>query len=152
MLPQGLTCEDSEFATKMSQISSIGRKRAGRRVNILLTVDGMIFLTQMLRTEVALKFRKEVLETVREVESQGFKDYQSLQKEVDDIRITIKELVAVNGKMMSLMVEKEQEICQLKNVLKLKQGASTLFGSAAGKNLAGVKKENAAKSILEKMH
>jgi len=61
---QGLVAEDVEFRTKMSETSS--PEKGGRPSGTLITTKGMIYIAMLLRTEVALDFRNQVLAHIEE--------------------------------------------------------------------------------------
>ena len=137
---QHLAEEDVEFRKNISETS---HTLGGRPSAILLNVKGMIFLTMLLRTERAMAFRKEVLETIEKMEAQGYTDWAAVEARLNKQDEKIDSLLAIvakqaddNQKLLVVVFNQQEKIEHLEEKLGYKAKADKLRRSADGKRLA----------------
>lgn len=142
LLDQNLAEEDNYFGTEMSR-NNRGRKQ-GRHCSVLLTTKGMIFLTMLLRTERAIAFRQEVLETIEGFEMRGHDSFASIMKEVSDLRDQVTTIIKQNERLLAIVFEQKERIEHLETKLGYREKSDKLKRSAAGKILAAGKYDKKA--------
>jgi hypothetical protein len=151
--------EDETFAKQLLDRKNISRLEneghARKMSKIVLTVKGMIFLTQLARTPMANQFRKEVLETIEGVEAMGHQSFKDLSnaivrletKSVEDSKIIVK-MGETIAKLTDVVFELKHENTMIKEAAKHTSKANKLKRSANGKNLAASKAEKKAEALL----
>jgi len=174
LMSQKLAEEDKDFAKNLisanlplpnSEINLAGanlplpnRPRSNKATTlakVFLTVKGMIFLTMLLRTERAMAFRMEVLETIEKVEAGGFSSMSELADEMRSMKqtlleqgVTIAEIKDHNQHLLAVIFEQKEKIESLEEKLGYRAKADKLRRSADGKRLAAGKYEKK----IEDMH
>ena len=143
LLEERLAAEDADFAKDLIGKDLSRSKKAQNFSKVLLTVKGMIFLTMLLRTERAMAFKNEVLETIEYIESKGHADLAHLAAELDQIKTIVKDqgetilkLTLQNERLLVVIFEQKDKIEHMEEKLGYRAKADKLRRSADGKRLA----------------
>jgi hypothetical protein len=145
LLDQKLAEQDESFNRENLINANLHRSNKANNVTkVLLTTKGMIFLTMLLRTERAVAFRQEVLETIEGVEMRGHDSFASIMKEVSDLRDQVTTVIKQNEKLLAIVFEQKERIEHLETKLGYREKSDKLKRSAAGKILAAGKYDKKA--------
>ena len=117
LIDEKMAQEDEQFSREILIATNLSRLKKSRNFSkVLLPVKGMIFLTMLLKTERALAFKHEVLETIEKVESKGHTDWASLESRLIQQGEKIEELLVVVVELR----EENRELRAQNNELKSK--------------------------------
>jgi hypothetical protein len=187
LISQNLAAEDKDFGTEISRINNATNlSRCGndngtqmsrcRKSAVVISIKGMIFITQVINTQVSQAFRKEVLETIEWVEGKGYCDLKALSEAILDLQrsdglktamiIELQNTTNENKILISKLVDKvfDQQatinnqqatinnqqaiINNIKTAAVHNKKARELDSSAAGKSLAATKARKKAETLL----